>query len=44
LKWVKLEDTISLIKNEETDTDDAKFKRERELYILEKVYEELSKF
>ena len=44
LKWVKLEDAISLIKNEETDTDDAKFKRERELYILEKVYEELSKF
>jgi 8-oxo-dGTP pyrophosphatase MutT (NUDIX family) len=43
LKWVKLEDAISLIKNEKTDTDDAKFKRERELFILEKSCIELGK-
>jgi hypothetical protein len=43
LKWVKLEDAILLIENEEINTDDAKFKRERELYILEKAYEELLK-
>ena len=44
LIWVSLKEAVSLIKNEETTTDDAKFKHERELYILEKVYEELSKF
>lgn len=43
LKWVRLEDSVSLIKNEETTTDDAKFKQERELYILEKACEELGK-
>jgi len=43
LKWVNLEDSILLIENEETNTDDARFKRERELYILEKAYEELLK-
>lgn len=44
LKWVNLEDAVSLIKNEETSTDDAKFKQERELYILEKACEELGKW
>ena len=44
LKWVKLEYALSLIKNEEVATDDAKFKRERESYILEKSLNELSKF
>jgi hypothetical protein len=43
LKWVKLEDAILFVRNEEVNTDDAKFMRERELYILEKVCEELSK-
>ncbi len=43
LKWVSLEDAISLIKNEETATDEAKFRQERELYILEKACEELGK-
>lgn len=43
LKWVSLEDAISLIKNEETATDEAKFRQERELYILEKACEELRK-
>ncbi len=42
LKWVSLEDSVALIKNEETSTDDAKFKQERELYILEKAIEELN--
>ena len=42
LKWVSLEDSVALIKNEETFTDDAKFKQERELYILEKAIEELN--
>jgi hypothetical protein len=37
-----LEDSVALIKNEETSTDDAKFKQERELYILEKAIEELN--
>jgi len=44
LKWVKLEDALLLIKNEEVATDDAKFKREREFYILEKSINELRKF
>ena len=43
LKWVSLEDSVALIKNEETSTDDAKFKQERELYILEKAIGELAK-
>jgi len=37
LKWVSLDDAVSLIKNEETSSDDAKFKQKRELYILEKL-------
>ncbi len=43
LIWVSLKEAVSLIKNEETTTDDAKFKQERELYILEKACEELRK-
>lgn len=43
LIWVSLKEAVSLIKNEETFTDDAKFKQERELYILEKAIEELAK-
>ena len=43
LKWVSLDEALSLIKNEETSTDDAKIKQERELYILEKACEELGK-
>lgn len=41
LKWVSLEEALSLIKNEETSTVDAKTKQERELYILKKACEEL---
>lgn len=41
LKWLKIEDAISLIKNEKADTDEEKFKKERELFILEKSYLEL---
>ena len=36
LKWVSLGDAISLIKNEEATTDEAKLRQKRELYILEK--------
>ena len=43
LKWVSLDEALSLIKNEETTTADAKIKQERESYILEKAIEVLSK-
>jgi hypothetical protein len=38
-----LDEALSLIKNEETSTDDAKIKQERESCILEKAIEELAK-
>ena len=44
LKWLKLNDALLLIKDEETETGDAKLKRERELYILEKSYLELDEY
>lgn len=43
LKWVTLDEALSLIKNEEANTDEAKLKRERELFILEKSCIELGK-
>ena len=43
LKWVSLDEAVSLIKNEEANTDEAKLKRERELFIIEKSCLELGK-
>ena len=43
LKWVTLDEAVSLIKNEEANTYEAKLKRERELFILEKSCIELGK-
>ena len=44
LRWLKLDDALSLIKDEETETGDARLMRERELYILEKSYLELDEY
>ena len=44
LKWVTLDEAVSLIKNEVANTDEAKPRRERELFIIEKSIEELCNF
>ena len=43
LKWVSLDEALSLMKNSLPATEDGKMKQERDLFILEKAIEELNK-